>query len=362
MGGKNMSIARNIALAIVLALAAPAGAGDEPTVRLTGAGATFPMPLYQTVIALFMQSRPNVKINYSGGGSGQGIKGIIDKTLDFAGSDAPMSKQELAGAGGADAIVQIPSCAGGVVPAYNVPGASGDIKFTGDILADIYLGKISSWNDPRLIAINPDLTLPNLPVTCAWRSDGSGTNFVWTSYLSTQSDNFKSTIGVGKTVSWPLGLGGNQNAGVAAIITQTPGAIGYVEQNFADKNNIRYGLVRNKAGKFIKASVQTVANAGAGAAAKLSGHLLKASIWNQDADDVYPISSFTYLIAYKDLRSVKSRDEAQTVVDFFWYATHDGQSAAAGLFYAPLAPEVAKKVEDALASFTYQGEPIKPHS
>jgi phosphate transport system substrate-binding protein len=352
-----MSIARNLALALLLASAAPAVAAD---ILLTGAGATFPMPLYQNVIAQFMQTHPGVQINYSGGGSGQGIKGIIDKTLDFAGSDAPMNKQEIASAGGADMIVQIPSCAGGVVPAYNVPGVTADIKFTGDILADIYLGKISSWNDPRLTAINPGLALPNLAIAPAWRSDGSGTNFVWTSYLSTQSDDFKSTIGIGKTVSWPLGLGGNQNPGVAAIIKQTPGAIGYIEQNFADKNNIPYGLVRNKAGKFVKASVQTVANAGAGAAGNLTGHMLKANIWNQQADDVYPISSFTYLITYKDLRNLKSRDEAQMLVDFLWYATHDGQRAAPGLFYAPLAPEVARKVEDALATFTYQGEPIKP--
>jgi phosphate transport system substrate-binding protein len=355
-----MCFAGKIALALVLATAIPAAAADGPDVLLTGAGATFPMPLYQNIVAQFMQSHLNVRINYSGGGSGQGIKGIIDKTLDFAGSDAPMGKQEMASAGGAEGIVQIPSCAGGVVPAYNVPGVDADIKFTGDILADIYLGKISSWNDSRLTAINPDLNLPNLPITPAWRSDGSGTNFVWTSYLCTQSDEFKSTVGVGKTVAWPLGLGGNQNPGVAAIIKQTPGAIGYIEQNFADKNGIRYGLVRNKAGKFVKASVQSVAAAGAGAADKLNGHVLKANIWNQDGDAVYPISSFTYLITYQDLRNLKSRGEAQTLVDFLWYATHDGQSAASGLFYAPLAPEVVKKVEDALGTFTYQGEPIKP--
>jgi len=329
-------------------------------VDLTSAGATFPQPLYENMIATFMQSHPDVKINYGGGGSGQGIKGITAKTLAFAGSDAPMNESELKGAGGAENIIQVPSCAGGVCPAYNVPGVTGDLKFTGPMLADIYLGKVSMWNDPEIAAANPGVNLPALAITPAYRSDGSGTNFVWTNYLATQSEDFKSGIGIGKQVKYPVGQGGNGNPGVAAIVKQTSGAIGYIEQNFADKNGISYGLVQNKSGKFVKASTDAVAAAGASAAGTMDGNVLKANIWNQPGDDVYPIASFTYLIAYKDLNSCKDKEQAQTVVNFLWFATHDGQKAAPGLFYAPLAPPVVAKVEAALNNFTYQGEAIKP--
>jgi phosphate transport system substrate-binding protein len=332
---------------------------DAVPVRLTSAGATFPQPLYETMIARFMQLHPNVQINYGGGGSGQGIKGIIDKTLAFAGSDAPIGKQELDRAGGPEAIIEVPSCAGAVVPAYNLPGEA-ELNFTGPVLADIYLGRITDWNDPQIAALNPGVLLPDLPITPAYRSDGSGTNFVWTNYLSSQSAEFKSSVGFGKAVRWPLGQGGNGNPGVAAIVKQTVGAIGYIEQNYADSNAIRYGSVRNKAGQFVKASPQSVAEAGQNAADELNGQILKANVWDQPGADVYPISSFTYLIAYKDLRSVKTREEAQTVVDFLWFATHDGQALAPGLFYAPLAADVRAKVETALKQFTFQGEAVLP--
>jgi len=251
-------------------------------------------------------------------------------------------------------------CAGAVVPAFNIPGVNADLNFTGDVLADIYLGVINNWNDPRIAALNPGVALPNLAITPAWRSDGSGTNFVWTSYLCGQSDDFKSTVGAGKSVHFPLGQGGSGNPGVAAIVKQTPGAIGYIEQNFADMNSIPYGLVRNKAGKFVKASPQSVALAGADAAANINGTLLRANIWNQDGDDVYPIASFTYLIARKDLGNLHTRDEAQAVVDFFWFATHDGQTLAPKLYYAALPDAMKQKIEDALTQFTYHNEPIKP--
>jgi phosphate transport system substrate-binding protein len=351
-----MSMMGKIVFAAALGICVDCMAG----VNLTSAGATFPQPLYETMIAKFMEIHPDVKINYGGGGSGQGIKGITDKTLAFAGSDAPMSKKELAAAGGAANIIEVPSCAGAVVPAYNVPGTNGDLNFTGAVLAGIYLGAITNWSDPQIAALNPGVNLPNLAITPAYRSDGSGTTSVWSNYLATQSDTFKTTVGVGKQVKWPLGQGGNGNPGVAAIVQQTPGAIGYIEQNYAAKNGIAYGLVQNKAGKFIKASTDTVASASASAAGSLSGHVLKANLWNQDGADAYPISSFTYLIAYKDLNNVKSKEEAQAVVDFFWYATHDGQKLAPNLCYAPLAAEVQTKVEAALAEFTYQGEAIKP--
>jgi phosphate transport system substrate-binding protein len=347
---------------IVLATLLPGrlALADDPTIHLTAAGATFPQPLYETMIAEFMKSHPNAQINYGGGGSGQGINGITDRTLAFAGSDAPMNKQELAKAGGADNIVQIPSCAGAIVPAFNIPGVTAELKFTGQILADIYLGKITDWNDAQIAQINPGVNLPDLAITPAYRSDGSGTTYVWTNYLATQSDDFTSTIGVGKAVKWPIGQGGNGNPGVAAIVKQTAGAIGYVEQNYADKNGIAYGSVRNSAGRFVKASTETVSNAGADVAEKMSGHVLRANLWNQAGDDVYPISSLTYLIARRDLSGLKSREEAQTIVDFFWYATHDGQKLAGGLFYAPLAPGIVAKDEEAIGTFMYQGQPVAP--
>jgi len=354
-----LSIIGALALGMSLALNSVAKAAEP--VKITAAGATFPQPLYESIIGQFHAVRSDITITYGGGGSGAGVKGLTDKTLAWAGSDSPLSAAELQGAGGADNIIQVPSCSGGIVPAYNVPGLSADLNFTGEIIYDMYVGKITKWNDAQIAAINPGVNLPDLAITPAYRSDGSGTNFVWTNYLATQSPEFVSVLGVpAKQIKWPLGQGGTGNPGVAAIVKQTPGAIGYIEQNFADKNGINYGAVKNKAGKFLKASIAGVAAAGGSAAGKLTGHVLKANIWDQAGDDAYPIASFTYLLAYKDLNNVKSKDEAQAVVDFFWYATHDGQKAAPGLFYAPLAPAVQAKVEAALAEFTYQGQPITP--
>jgi phosphate transport system substrate-binding protein len=355
-----MSVAGKLLFAVAFALSldlSTARAADP--VQLTAAGATFPAPLYENMIANFTAAHPNVKINYGAIGSGGGVKGFTEKTLAFAGSDAPLLDSEQAKAGGADNIIQIPSCAGGVVPAYNLPGVTAELKFSGPVLADIYMGNILNWNDPKIAALNPGVNLPATAITPAYRSDSSGTNSVWTNYLATQSSAFKSGIGIGKQVKFPIGQGGNGNNGVAAIVKQTPGAIGYIEQGYADQNQIQYGSVQNKNGKFVKASPASVAAAGAGAVDLFQGHVLKANIWDQPGDDAYPIASFTYLIAYKDLNNLKSQAEAQAVVDFFWFATHDGQKAAPGLFYAPLAAAVQAKDEAAIAEFTYKGAPIK---
>jgi phosphate transport system substrate-binding protein len=328
-------------------------------VQLTGAGATFPQPLYERWVQEYQNIHPDVKIDYGGGGSGKGIKDITDKVVDFAGSDAPMNKGEIAKAGGADNLIEIPSCAGAVVPAFNLPGIT-DLNFDGPLLADIYLGKVSTWNDPRIVSLNPGVNLPSTPITCAWRTDGSGSNFVWTNYLATQSDDFKGSVGVGKQVQWPVGQGGKGNPGVTAIVQQTPGAIGYVEENYADQNNITYGSVKNKVGKYIKASPASVSAAADSAADGMSGTLLAANIWNQDGDTSYPISSQTYLIVYKDLNNIKSKEQAQGLVDFLYWAEHDGQKFNAQLGYAPLGDKVIKKIEDALSGINYNGDPIKP--
>jgi phosphate transport system substrate-binding protein len=220
------------------------------------------------------------------------------------------------------------------------------------------MGSINKWNDPKIVALNPGVTLPELPITPVWRTDGSGTNFVFTNYLATQSEDFQNKVGMGKQVKWPLGQGGKGNPGVAQVVQQTNGALGYLEQNFADKNHILYGSVQNKAGKFVKASPETVSQAGEGAVSEMTGTVVHANIWNQMGENAYPISSFTYLIVYKDLDNLKTKEQAQALVDFMWWATHDGEKLASELDYAPLSSGVQKKVEDALKAATYRGQAL----
>lgn len=330
-------------------------------IRLTGAGATFPAPLYKKWVVEFEKAPEgkSVKVDYNSIGSGGGIKSITDKTVAFGATDAPLSKKEIEAMGGAYKVVQVPSCAGGVVPAYNLPDVKGDVKFTGEVLARIYQGKISKWNDKAIAEINPGVTLPDMTITPAYRTDGSGTTYVFTNYLATQSEDFKGTIGTGKKVQWPTGQGGKGNEGVAAVVQQTKGAIGYIEANFANANKITYGSVKNMAGKFVKASPDTISVAGAAAAAKFKGTVLAADIWNQPGDNAYPIAAFTYLIVYKDLNNLKTMEEAKATRDFFAWATTRGQSLASEMDYAPLAPDVQKKVADVISGITYQGKAIK---
>ncbi len=330
----------------------------QADVKLQGAGATFPNPLYQRWIAEYTKAHPSVKIDYQSIGSGGGIKGITEKTVDFAGSDAPLNKKERAELEKSSKVVQIPTCAGSVVPAYNIPGVTGEIKFSGDVLADIYLGTITKWNDARLTALNPDAKLPDLAITPAWRTDGSGTTFVWTNYLCTQSDKFKETIGPGKQVSFKAGQGGKGNEGVAAVVQQTKGAIGYVELNYADANKIPFGSVKNKDGKFVKATPATVS--AAGKAAKFEGTVLQADIWNQPGAEAYPVSSFTYIIVYKELktRSGTTHEQAEALVDFLTWAVTDGQKVAGSMSYAPLADSVQKSVKEAIDQITFDGKPV----
>ena len=326
--------------------------------RLSGAGATFPQPFYERLVNAYGQVKSGVSVDYQGIGSGGGIKAITDKTVDFAGSDAPMNEKEIKGAGGEENLIMFPSTAGGVVPIYNLEGVD-DLKLTGELIADIYMGKVSKWNDDAIKKLNPDAKLPNRAITPAWRTDGSGTTYVFTNYLSTQSSEFKQLIGNGKQVSWPFGQGGKGNPGVAAVVSQTPGSLGYVEEAYAEQNNISYAAVKNKSGKFVKATPESVSAAGAGAVGDMKGNLLTADIWDQKGDDAYPISTFTYLIVYKDLSNLDSKEKAQGLVDFLWWATHDGQQYAKELNYAPLAKPVLEKVESAMKELTYKGEKLK---
>jgi phosphate transport system substrate-binding protein len=359
-----LSIFKRAALVGLAVGGMEAAASAQSDVKLQGAGATFPNPLYQRWVTDYQKSHPSVKIDYQSVGSGAGIKGFTEHTVDFGASDAPISKKEQDEAaqaheklGGMPGIIQIPTCAGSVVPAYNLPGFTGEIKFTGEILADIYAGKISKWNDAKLAAINSGVKLPDTAITPAYRTDGSGTNFVWTSYLATQSESFKETIGVGKQVKWPVGQGGKGNEGVTAAIQGTAGAVGYIELDYAVQNKIPFGSVKNKDGKFIKASAGSVSAAGEKAAESFSGTVLKADIWNQPGENAYPISAFTYIIVYKDLVK-QTKDQADALVDFLAWATTDGQSTTGKMNYAPLAPAVRAKVQAALSEITYKGAPV----
>ncbi len=316
-----LAFVKRAAVAVVAASCGMASA----QVRLQGAGATFPEPLYQRWVSEYQKSHPLVQIDYKGIGSGGGIKGITDKTLDFAGSDAPMSSSERQKAG--DEVVHIPTVAGAVVPAYNLPGVSGELKLTGPVIADIYRGVITKWNDSKIAAINAGLTLPDMEITPVYRTDGSGTSFIFTNYLAGQSSEFKDGIGAGKTVQWPVGQGGKGNQGVTAVVQTTPGALGYIELAYAIQNKLPFALVQNRDGKFIKASPQTVTAAGEGALASMTSSLA-VNIWNQPGENTYPISAFTYVIVYKDLGYLKDQQKAEALVDFLSWATTEGEKLA----------------------------------
>lgn len=340
----------------VVALVMSSAAWAE--VKLGGAGATFPAPLYKFWVAQFQKANPDVKIDYQSIGSGGGIKAITDKTVAFGASDAPLNKKEIEALGGADKIVQIPMIIGGVVPAYNLPGVTQELRFSGEVIADIFLGVINKWDDARLKALNPGVNLPALPITPAWRTDGSGTTFVFTSYLATQSQAFRSTVGLGKQVRWPIGQGGKGNEGVSAVIQQTPGAIGYIEQNYAVANKIAFGSVQNTAGDFVKATPESMSKASAAAAAGLSGAVLAEDIWNQPGSGAYPISAFTYIILHRDLNNLASIEEARALLKFLRWALAEGQGLASGMDYAPLSPEVVAKVQAALGQVTFKGQKL----
>jgi phosphate transport system substrate-binding protein len=340
---------KRIAVAM-LALGSSAALAET---RLQGAGATFPNPIYQRWTTQYQKVNPDVKIDYQSIGSGGGIKGITEKTVDFAGSDAPMSKKEIAAAGGE--IVHIPTVAGAVVLAYNAPGFEGDLKLDGDVVAQIFMGKITKWSDPKIAALNEGAKLPDAGITPAYRTDGSGTNFVFTNYLCTQNEDFKSSIGPGKQVKWPVGQGGKGNEGVTAVVQQTPGAIGYIELNYAIANKIPFAMMKNKDGNFVKASPETVSAAGAGALASMKDSLA-VDIWNQPGPNSYPISSQTYIIVYKDLGYVKDPAKARALVGFLKWALTDGQKMAPEMTYAPLAEPVQKKALDTVNGLMWDGK------
>jgi phosphate transport system substrate-binding protein len=302
--------------------------------QINGAGATFPAPIYQKWFAEYNKLHPAVQINYQPIGSGGGIQQVTAKTVFFGASDMPMTDQQLSAAPAR--LLHFPTVLGGVVPIYNLPGVTQDLKFSGPVLADIYLGKITKWNDPKIANENTGAKLPATDIAVVHRSDGSGTTFIWCDFLSKVSPDFKSKVGANTSVNWPAGVGAAKNDGVAGQVKQTPGAIGYVELIYALQNKISFGAVQNKDGKFLKASLETVTAAAAGAAKDMPPDF-RVSITNAPGADAYPISSFTWILLYQE-----SPDKAQgkAMVDFMKWALTDGEKFTKDLGYAPLPKNV----------------------
>lgn len=326
------------------------GAGDG--LLLNGAGATFPFPLYSRWFAEYQRVEPAVRINYQSIGSGGGIKQLQAGTVDFGASDAPMSDEELAKSKAE--ILHIPTVLGAVVPAYNLDGVA-DLKLTSEVIADIFLGNITKWNDRKIAAVNPGVSLPALDIAVAYRSDGSGTTYVFTDYLSSVSGEWQEKVGRGKSVRWPVGLGGKGNEGVSGLIRQTPGAIGYIELIYAEQNNMPYTSVRNAAGKFIKPSLDSVTAAAAGVTAEIPEDL-RVSIVNAPGAESYPISAFTYILVYKEQAD---QAKGRALARFLEWAITDGSVTARELLYAPLPEEVAAKAKAKIGSLTHQGRPLQ---
>ena len=320
--------------ALIGAVAVAAGA-TLAAAQINGAGATFPAPIYTKWFSEYNKLHKDVQINYQPLGSGAGVQQVTAKTVFFGASDFPLTDQQLSAAPGK--LLHFPTVLGGVVPIYNVPGAQ-DLKFTGAVLADIYLGKITKWNDPAIAKANAGVKLPATDIAVVHRSEGSGTTFIWTDFLSKASPDFKSKVGASPQPNWPTGVGQKGNDGVSGQVTQTPGAIGYVELIYALQNKISFGAVQNASGKFLKASIESVTAAAAGAAKSMPADF-RVSITNAPGADAYPISSFTWMLLYQD-----SPDKAQgkTMVDFMKWALSatGGQQYCKDLGYAPLPKNV----------------------
>ena len=324
---------RRIAL-LCLALCLPACAQTT----LNGAGATFPYPMYSKWFSEYHKAHPDVEINYQSIGSGGGIRQVLAGTVDFGASDGPMTDEQLAQA--KTKILHVPTVLGADVPAYNIPGVTAELKFTPEALAGIFLGKITNWNDKAIASANPDVKLPNDQIIVIHRSDGSGTTYIWTDYLSKISADWQGQVGKGTSVKWPVGLGGKGNEGVAGIIRQMQGSIGYIELIYAIQNKIPYGVVKNAAGNFVKASLESV-TAAAASAPKMPADF-RVSITNAPGKDAYPISSFTWLLI-----PAQSKDAAKGKIlsDLLTWIVNDGQKMTADLAYAPLPESVATKVK-----------------
>jgi phosphate transport system substrate-binding protein len=339
-----------ITAALLGCIAAPV----QAQVRLNGAGATFPNIIYQTWVLTYNQKFDNVEINYQSIGSGGGIRQFSDKTVDFGGTDAPMGDSAIAAIQGN--VLHIPTVLGAVVPTYNLPGLAAPVKFSPDVLADIFLGKITKWSDARLASVNQGVTLPDQDIIVVHRSDGSGTTYVWVDYLTMVSSEWERTVGRGTSVNWPVGLGGRGNEGVAATVKQTPGALGYVEIGYALINKMSFGQVQNKAGSFITPSLASVTAAAEGAMADMSPNTdFRVSITNPAGAQAYPISSFTWLLVRKQYPDAA---KARELVKFIWWSLTEGQGQAPKLGYAPLPKPMLPWIEARLKTIMAGGRPV----
>lgn len=328
-------------------------------ITLNGAGATFPYPLLSTMTVEYHKIKPNIMLNYQSIGSGGGIRQHTDKTVDFAASDAPLNDKQREAAPN---TLHIPETIGAVTLTYNMPGIPKGLKITGTIIADIYLGKITKWNDKAIQNLNPELQLPDKEIIVVHRSDGSGTTFVWTSYLLLISPEWNKTVGHGTAVQWPVGLGSAGNEGVAALVRGTEYTIGYVELAYVLQNNMSYAFIQNREGRFIEPTLDSASAAAASARNLPRGDQSwkDVSLLNAPGTDSYPITSFSFLLVYKELSVLPSmnKEKAQALVEFLWWAVHRGQDYAPKLQYVPLPQQVVSIDEETIKSITFNGETL----
>ena len=339
------------------AAASPAQSGSAQVaggaqVLLNGAGSTFDNPLFAKAFSEYGKLHPNVKVNYQSVGSGAGIQQLTKGTVDFGASDAPMTDQQIKDAGGD--VVHIPVTLGAVSVAYNLPDVAEGINLTGAVLADMYLGKITAWNDPTLAKLNADKKLPDSPIAVVHRSDGSGTTDIFTTYLGQVSSAWKQQVGSGTSVNWPTGIGGKGSEGVSGQVKQTPGGIGYFELAYAKQNNLTSAAIDDGAGKFVLPSSDGASGCAAGAAANMPADL-RVRIAGCSGDAAYPISGFSWVVLHQ-----KQADKAHgsALVNLLWWLIHDGQNYAKDLYYAPLPSAVVKLNEEKLRGVTYEGQPL----
>ena len=311
---------------------------------INGAGSTFIYPAITKWFDEYSKTNPNVQFNYQAIGSGGGIKQVTSKTVDFGATDGPMTMDQMTQAPGR--IYHIPMVMGAVAVAYNIPGVEKGLKLTPEILAGIYLGKITQWNDPKITEQNPGVNLPGSSIVVAHRSDGSGTSFIFTDYLSSVSSDWKGKVGKGTSVNWPVGLGGKGNEGVSGLLKQSPGSIGYVELAYAKENNLTYALLQNKSGNFIEPTIDSTSKAAEGANIPAD---FRFSIVNSINPDAYPISGTTWLLIYKQMDSVKGK----AIVDFIRWAVTDGQKLTAAMDYAPLPANLVDLIQKKLDQVKY---------
>ena len=338
---------KKIILTTAAALAV-SGAVLAGKLLINGAGATFPFPLYSKWFSQYNKLHPDIQINYQSIGSGGGIKQITERTVDFGASDAPLTDEQLQKASG---VQHIPTVMGAVVIVWNLPGVQ-QLRIAPETLARIYLGKVTKWNDAALKNDNPTAKLPDTAITVAHRSDGSGTTNIFTDYLSKVSPDWKSGPGKGTSVNWPAGLGGKGNEGVTGLVKQTEGAVGYVELAYANQNKLPTAELKSHDGQWVKASLESVSAAAAKAAIPED---YRVSITDQPGDGAYPTAAFTYLLVYRDQQDAA---KGSALLNFIWWAVHDGQKEAAALDYAPLPKPVVEKVEQTLKRMTVNGKPV----